>query len=87
MGVLTTLIKSAIPSAILGLLLYGGMSAIIGQVQSLGKVGALLAVGVGGLAVGWAYYGITKLLGMPETKYVRNALRRGENAPAEGPDA
>lgn len=87
LGVLTTLVKSAIPSAILGLLLYGAMLALGDQVQSLGKFGALLVVGIGSIAVGWAYYGITKLLGMPETRYVQNALRKGGASPPEGSDA
>ena len=86
MGILTTLIKSAIPSAILGLGLYGAVLAVGGQIESLGKFGAIAAVGLGAILVGWAYYGITKLMGMPETQYVKRAMRRVDSGQSESPD-
>jgi putative peptidoglycan lipid II flippase len=87
MGVLSTLIKSAIPSGLLGLALYGISVAASVQIQNLGKLGAVATVGLGAILVGWAYYGITKLMGMPETKYVQRAMRKVDAGQTDGSDA
>ena len=76
MGILTTLVKAAAVSAALGVPLYFGTEAVATTVFANGKLAVIGFLGLATILVGWAYYGITKLLGMPETSYVSRALNR-----------
>lgn len=74
-GVLTTFLKSAIASGLVGGALY--LVAILLRPEAgFGKVAALALAGVGGLAGVWAYFFLTKFLQMPETQYLARALNR-----------
>ncbi len=83
-GIAATFLKAALASAVIGGLVYGLVPLTAAVGWGAGKVGALILVGSGILLGGWAYYFLTKLMGMPETQYLARALNRKGATEAEG---
>jgi putative peptidoglycan lipid II flippase len=80
-GIALTAVKAAIASAAVAVPLWLLTSAIAEQPVFQGKIGPIVLLLLAGSVAGWAYYAITKALKMPETEYVRRALRRLEKKP------
>ena len=77
-GVLSTLGKASLASAAFGLPLYFAAEFLHGRLPLHGKWEAVLLLTVGACLGGWAYYGLSKLMDMPERRFVTRALGRKE---------
>ena len=75
-GLSTTFAKAGLAAAAMGLALWMG-TLVMPQAEGLGRnARALVLVGGLGLAGAWLYYGLTRLMRMPETQTIDRALAR-----------
>jgi putative peptidoglycan lipid II flippase len=75
-GVAVTLGKSLLAALALVAVLYAGLAILPTGVGEGRNLWAIVTILVAGLAASWAYYFVSRLLKMPETKYVDRALAK-----------
>lgn len=75
-GTLVTFAKSAFASVLIGLPLWLAATQFGDSLALRGKFGALVMLLAAGVVGGWAYYGLTRLMKMPETIYVSRVMSR-----------
>jgi putative peptidoglycan lipid II flippase len=79
-AVLATLGKSAVATAAFAVPLYFGGRWLDVVLQLHPKLESALLLGLGACLGGWVYFGLTRMLGMPETRYVSRVLGRLDRA-------
>lgn len=89
-GILLTLSKCVLAATVSAGAVYALMFVVRAQLPMQTKVWSLVVGGGLALAAAWVYYGITKMLAMPECDYVNRALerlRRSRAGSGRSPDA
>jgi len=75
-GLFATLVKSAAASAAFAAITYGALQLPIAQAATDSKLAAIFLLFLIALPGAWAYYFLTRAMGMPEAKTLERAMNR-----------